>query len=159
MGGSTARRAIEGRRDLDTRYQFSRSLIVTTRRWAAFLDKRLRRLKLTGSRLQTLVELSKSADNPSQRELAARLGIEAATLVRILDGLAAHGLVSRLPHDTDRRTNQIEITPSGTAMLAEISEVSARVRDELLDGIPDEDLAVCLRVFAQIQARLAQASG
>lgn len=150
---------LEEDRILDIRYQFSRSLTVTTRRWAAFLDKRLRKLRLTGSRLQTLVELSKSADNPSQRELAARLGIEAATLVRILDGLAAHGLVTRLPHDTDRRTNQIEITSAGQTMLAEISDVSANLRDQLLDGVADEDLAACLRVFARIQVRLSETSG
>jgi MarR family transcriptional regulator for hemolysin len=142
--------------DTDLRYQFSRSLTVTTRRWVAFLDKRLGELGLTGSRWYALVELSKSSDNPSQRELAALLGIEPASLVRILDRLSAAGLINRLPHDTDRRTKQIEITPSGKTVLAEISAVSAKVRDELLDGVAEEDLVVCLRVFRVIQGRLAK---
>jgi len=128
---------------------------VTNRRWTGLLDRRLRKLGLTGSRWYALVELSKTADKPSQRELAARLGIEAATLVRILDGLAKDGLVNRLAHDTDRRTNQVEITSAGQKTLAEISEISAKLRQELLVGIDDADLAVCLSVFQRIHANLA----
>jgi len=137
---------------LDIRYQFSRTMGVTNRRWTGLLDRRLAKLKLTGSRWYALVELSKTSDKPSQRELAARLGIEAATLVRILDALARDGLVQRLAHDTDRRTNQVEITPAGQKILAEISEISAKLRHELLVGIDDADLAVCLSVFQRIQA-------
>lgn len=143
---------------MDIRYQFSRKLLVTTRAWTAALDKRLRVLGLTGSRWYALVELSKSPDRPSQRTLAARLGIEAATLVRILDGLAERGLVNRMAHDTDRRTNQIEITAEGSAVLDDISAISAGLRGELLDGVADKDLAVCLRVFDRVQANLARIS-
>jgi MarR family transcriptional regulator for hemolysin len=156
MNGGPPDPAPQGMICLDIRYHFSRTMGVTNRRWTGLLDKRLRKLGLTGSRWYALVELSKTADKPSQRELAARLGIEAATLVRILDGLAKEGLVKRLAHDTDRRTNQVEITPAGQAILAEISAISAELRNELLQGVDDADLEVCLSVFSRIQSKLTK---
>jgi DNA-binding MarR family transcriptional regulator len=67
--------------------------------------------------------------------------------------------VTRLPHDTDRRTNQIEITKVGQVVLAEISEVAASLRNQLLDGVAGEDLIACLRVFAHVQGKLEEDLG
>lgn len=56
-------------------------------------------------------------------ELGERLGSGSGSLTGIIDRLAAHGLVARRPHPSDRRSVTLEVT----------SEGRSRIRDEL-DG-------------------------
>ena len=69
-----------------------------------------------GGSLPTWIVLSQaieSPESPSQRELAARMGIGGATLVRHLDRLEAEGLVVRRRDDQDRRVTRVDITVAG----------------------------------------------
>lgn len=53
----------------------------------------------------------------SQADVAQRLGIERARLVRLLDRLEKRGFTQRLPSPTDRRSHVLRLTPSGQQML------------------------------------------
>jgi DNA-binding MarR family transcriptional regulator len=59
------------------------------------------------------------AANPdlSQSDLADRLGIERARLVRLLDRLERRGLTQRLPSRTDRRSHALRLTREGQRIL------------------------------------------
>jgi DNA-binding MarR family transcriptional regulator len=52
-------------------------------------------------------------DPLSQQEAARRLGIDRTTMVALVDGLEAKGLVERHPHPADRRKNMVELTAAG----------------------------------------------
>ncbi len=92
------------------------------------------------------------ADPPaSQRELADRMGIGGATLVRHLDRLEAEGLVTRRADPDDRRVTRIDLTDAGRQRYAQLAEVAARYDAEmhaLLDA--DEE-----RIFRSVLSRLA----
>jgi len=139
---------------LDIQYQFSRLLALTQRRWTIYLDKRLSALGLTHARWLTLVEISKAETKLNQRELASRLGIESATLVNLLDGLAASHLIRRIPDATDRRTKRIEITPAGNALLKKISAVAEDIRHELLEGVSERELQTMIKILRRIHDRV-----
>jgi DNA-binding MarR family transcriptional regulator len=53
----------------------------------------------------------------SQADVAQRLGIERARLVRLLDRLEKRGFTQRLPSPTDRRSHVLRLTPSGQQIL------------------------------------------
>ena len=53
----------------------------------------------------------------SQADVAQRLGIERARLVRLLDRLEKRGFTQRLPSPTDRRSHVLRLTPPGQQML------------------------------------------
>jgi DNA-binding MarR family transcriptional regulator len=53
----------------------------------------------------------------SQADVAQRLGIERARLVRLLDRLEKRELTQRLPSPTDRRSHVLRLTPPGQQML------------------------------------------
>ena len=53
----------------------------------------------------------------SQADVAQRLGIERARLVRLLDRLEKRGFTQRLPSATDRRSHVLRLTPSGQQIL------------------------------------------
>lgn len=52
-------------------------------------------------------------DPLSQQEAARQLGIDRTTMVALVDGLEAKGLVERHPHPADRRKNMVELTAAG----------------------------------------------
>lgn len=138
----------------DLRFRFSRTFTVTQRRWSAFLDRRLRDLGLSTTQWHALVEVSRTDAPLSQNELATLVGIENTSLVKLLDKLEKQGFIRRIADAKDRRVKRIELLPRADGVLDEISEVAADVRRDLLSGVSDEDIRVCLRVLDQIAAEL-----
>lgn len=135
--------------------EFAMELGKVARRWRTRLDSRLRVMGLTQARWMALLELS-HADGLTQRELAATLGIEGPTLVRLLDGLEAQGLIERQVCPADRRAKRIHLTANAAPVLHEIREIAEATRRELLGGIPRDDLSAARRVLASIAERLEQ---
>lgn len=53
-------------------------------------------------------------------EIATALGLSKAGVTGLADGLAARGLVVRVPSQTDRRKIFIHLTPEGRAVIAQL---------------------------------------
>jgi DNA-binding MarR family transcriptional regulator len=77
------------------------------------------------------------AANPglSQSDLADKLGIERARLVRMLDRLERRGLTRRLPSRTDRRSHALRLTPSGQRTLKRAMTLAARHEARLMEEL------------------------
>ena len=135
--------------------EFAMELGKVARRWRTRLDSRLRAMGLTQARWIALLELSR-ADGLTQRDLAATLGIEGPTLVRLLDGLEAQGLIERQSCPDDRRAKRVRLTETADPVLREIRKIADATRRELLEGVAPDDLSVARRVLAMIAERLEQ---
>jgi DNA-binding MarR family transcriptional regulator len=61
----------------------------------------------------------------SQADLAERLGIERARLVRLLDGLEKRGLTRRQPSPLDRRSHALVLTREGQKSLKRMKVMAA----------------------------------
>jgi DNA-binding MarR family transcriptional regulator len=58
--------------------------------------------------------------------MGQRLMIHPTSVTNIVDRLAEHGLIERVPHPTDRRATLARITPAGRALMTEATaEVNA----------------------------------
>jgi MarR family transcriptional regulator for hemolysin len=79
------------------------------------------------------------------------MGIEGPSLVRLIDLLAAEGLVERREDPTDRRAKMLHITALGETKVAEITRVLGRVRADLLNGISGDALATTFDVLRRIE--------
>ncbi|MFZ5719121.1 MAG: MarR family transcriptional regulator [Pseudomonadota bacterium] len=139
---------------VDPPAELPRQLAFVHRRWRARLDERLRQTGLTQSRWQLLLVLSKAGGGLLQRELAERVGIEASTLVRQLDGLQRDGLIIREPVAGDRRAKLVRLEPGAEPVLEKITGVADALRDQILNGVPNDDLATTLSVLRHISERL-----
>jgi MarR family transcriptional regulator for hemolysin len=135
--------------------EFAMELGKVARRWRTRLDSRLRAMGLTQARWMALLELSRS-DSLTQRDLAATLGVEGPTLVRLLDGLEAQGLIERQSCPDDRRAKRVRLTEAAAPVLREIRKIADATRRELLEGVATDDLSVARRVLAMIAERLEQ---
>ena len=132
---------------------FGMLLGETARSWRNRLDQRLRPLGLSQAKWLVLLHLNMSTDSLTQKLLSERLGIEAPSLVRLLDRMEADGWIVRCPAPSDRRAKTVHATDKAAAVIREIREVAATLRKELLVDIPGEDLAVASSVLHRIRDR------
>ena len=71
-------------------------------------------------------------------ELARIVGIDTGAVTRMLDRLAAKGLLERVRSETDRRVVHLRLTPAGDEAAAMVPHVLAAVNNDFLRGF-DED--------------------
>jgi len=139
-----------------TRWQLGVAISQIARRWRARLDQRIAPFGLTEARWLVLLSLARRGDGVTQKDLAARLAIEAPTLVRTLDWLQRQGFVERRAVPSDRRAKTIHLTDKARPVVLRIEAEAAAVRAEILADIPEHDLAACLAVLGRVAQGLAR---
>jgi MarR family transcriptional regulator for hemolysin len=94
----------------------------------------------------------------SQTELADCLGIEAPTLVGILDRMERDGWLDRYCCPNDRRKKRIRATEKAVAVWARMVECAHRVRVQARQGLSQDDLdhlhSICDRIRANLEEPL-----
>lgn len=123
---------------------------IITRRWRARMDKRLAFLGLTQAKWVPLRYLLSAGGSMPQRKLVEQTGVEGPSLVRILDGLEKLGLIERRDCDADRRAKTIFLTDKAEPIMDSIIQQADLLREEILDSIPDRDIAVFRKVLVQM---------
>jgi MarR family transcriptional regulator for hemolysin len=108
--------------------RFLHALQGASRAWRLALERHLKAHGLTTAAWNALAAVADSAEPPSQRELARRLGVDGATLVTTLDRLVAASLVRRDAAPGDRRVKRIGLTPTGTSVTAQVRAEAAALR-------------------------------
>ena len=94
-----------------------------------------------GSRPMWLVLLSlKSRPTANQRELAAAVGIQDATLTHHLNGMEADGLLTRRRDPANRRVHLVELTEAGDAAFRRLRTVAQHYDTRLRTGFSDAEL-------------------
>ncbi len=92
----------------------------------------------------------------SQSELAEFLGIEAPTLVGILDRMERDGWLDRYNCPNDRRKKRIRATEKAGAVWARMVDCAHRVRAQAREGLTQEDLDHLRTICARIRANLEE---
>jgi len=139
------------------RLRFGVRLVVLARAWRRELDRRLAAVGLTDATWAPLVHLGEATGAVSQRELATSAGVDASTLVRLIDILGSQGLVERRTHPTDRRINLIALTNAGRRALAEIRVLLNDAEGDMLSNLSENEVAGMLAGFDAIEVRLKEA--
>jgi MarR family transcriptional regulator for hemolysin len=103
--------------------------------------------------LQRLTE----EDGLSQRELARRLSLEAPTLTRHVDRMAAEGLLVRRPDPVDRRVTRIFLTDEGRVVHRRLASVTRGLEAQVASLLSERDKAVLDRVLTRINHYLEHA--
>jgi DNA-binding MarR family transcriptional regulator/predicted GNAT family acetyltransferase len=88
------------------------------------LDQQLLQSPFSLSEARVLYELAQHAD-VSAKEIGLTLGLDPGYLSRIVQGFDDKGLLSRAPLATDRRQQQLSLTPKGRQAFAKLDLSSA----------------------------------
>jgi MarR family transcriptional regulator for hemolysin len=126
--------------------------------WRAALDARLKPLGQSQARWQVLLKLLRANQPLAQCELAMRIGIEPASLVRLLDVLQEEGLIVRVADPLDRRSKLVSLTEAGSALSGKLSEVADHLKLELLGEIDEARLRTCTKVLTELGRRAEKLS-
>ncbi|MBI5484623.1 MAG: MarR family transcriptional regulator [Deltaproteobacteria bacterium] len=113
---------------------------ILTRRWRQVLDNECRGAGLTDATWRPLLHLHILGDGVRQKDLAASIGIEGPSLVRLIDTLVAKGLVQRSEDDSDRRAKLLRLTPEGQRVVARIREIVTMLENRLLSHFSEDDI-------------------
>jgi MarR family transcriptional regulator for hemolysin len=136
------------------RSRFGFQFVMLARRWRQTLDEKLKAVGFTDATWTPLVHLRESGDGISQKDLAVRVGLDGSSLVRLLDILAARGLVERRTDETDRRAKLVFLTEAGRMAVADIRHVLTAAEMDMLADLSEGEISAMLGVFDKIDLRL-----
>ncbi len=86
-----------------------------------------------------ILYLLKKLGEISQNTLGKELGIDKATMVKLIDGLEKKKLVTRTADKKDRRAKNIQVTVKGIEFLSKIDKIHHQVENEFLSKLSTEE--------------------
>jgi len=89
-------------------------------------------------------------DGLSQSALARALGIERSTMVAVIDGLETRGLVDRHPSETDRRSNELSLTPKGRALTDKLGPMVEDHEARMAEGLDADEKAILVDLLKRV---------
>jgi DNA-binding MarR family transcriptional regulator len=82
-----------------------------------------------------------------QRTLAGRVALDTSTVAGVVDRLEARALLQRHASATDRRVRQLQLTPEGEALRAQVEPAMRRAQQRILAPLPRAERAEFLRLL------------
>jgi MarR family transcriptional regulator for hemolysin len=105
----------------------------------------------------------KSGQLASQRELAAAVGVQGATLTHHLNAMESAGLVTRRRDPGNRRLHVVEVTPDGNALFFRLRDAASAFDRQLRAGLSESEVGqletLLTRLRDNVSVRAVPASG
>lgn len=137
--------------DFDIEASVGYWIFATAHEYACAMNQELQAHGITYRQWEVLAWLW-YAKELSQTELAARMGIEAPTLVGVLDRMERDGWIQRTPSETDRRKKIIRATERVDAVWQQMLQCGMRVRAKATQGISEAELKQMRQTLAKMRA-------
>jgi MarR family transcriptional regulator for hemolysin len=119
------------------------------------LDIKLRNeVGITFAQWRVLVLLTKTCDGLSQKEIAEGLGLEAPTLIPILDKLQNDGFIERRVDHNDRRNNRVYRAKRTFEIWDDTIECATRMLAIALSGVPEDKIQIMKEVLEKVWSNL-----
>ncbi len=118
-----------------------------------YADQRARELNATRAQWAVLARLQR-CEGVKQSELADALDIAPITLARLIDKLAAGGLVERRADPADRRAHRLHLTAKAAPKLTALGMLAEDVMGRALAGLDDAAIDTLLKGLETIKANL-----
>ncbi|NYI04850.1 MarR family winged helix-turn-helix transcriptional regulator [Allostreptomyces psammosilenae] len=132
-------------------------LFATTTRLRGYVDAQLRAHGMSVARLRVLRTLARSPEPLRMRDLSDRLNIAARSATTLIDSLEREGLVTRLPHPSDRRAYLLALTDAGRSRHAEAEKVDQVALATATSGLDQADRARLRELLAALRASVPDA--
>lgn len=139
--------------------RFAIALHATARAWRLGLDARLKNLGIGQAGWLAIAAIAKSTPDLSQRAVADRLGVEAASMVAMIDRLESVGLVMRMPCPSDRRVKLVRLTASGRKLHGKVHAEANAFRADVLAGVDPAQLEQVTELLVMLDGRIERELG
>ncbi|MFC5549175.1 MarR family winged helix-turn-helix transcriptional regulator [Massilia aerilata] len=139
--------------------RFAIALHATARAWRLGLDARLKNLGIGQAGWLAIAAIAKSTPELSQRAIAERLGVEAASMVAMIDRLESLGLVERMPCRSDRRIKLVRLTASGCKLHGKVQAEANAFRTNILAGVDSAHLEQVAELLVRLNGDIERELG
>jgi len=148
--------ALVGDADLERWLPGWMALGRTYPRYWNFLETEMRREHgLSMSRYDVLAQLDLAGGRLGLSELATRIWLSPSGLSKLLDRMAASGLIVREPDPSDARSWFARLTPRGRSLVRRARATHhARLASTFGSSLSDRDLAELVRAMQRLSASL-----
>lgn len=146
--------------DIETiRREMTAGFLLVGKQWRRLVEDALAVHGMSEAKSAPLVWLSRLGGGLRQVELAAYVGVEGPSLVRVLDHLCDAGLLVRKEDTTDRRAKRLWLTPAGADLAARIEIILSDLRQQVFGSLDEADVRATRRVFDLLSAAAGPAGG
>jgi MarR family transcriptional regulator, transcriptional regulator for hemolysin len=119
-------------------------------------DQLLRtKVGINATQSRVIGTLAMVKDGMTQKEIADRIGIEAPTIVPILDKLEEQKFVVRRPDNNDRRNNLIFLTSKSEVKWDSIIDCAVELQKSSCKGISEQELETTKSTLRKITGNIA----
>jgi DNA-binding MarR family transcriptional regulator len=107
--------------------------------------------KISTARFDTLAQLNAAGGEMTMGELSEQLMVTSGNVTGVIDGMAADKLVVRRPHQTDRRSIVIAMTPAGRSLFTKVRAALSKWMGEAMTDMNDAELAQLIKLFGKLK--------
>src|SRR6202142_510090 len=124
--------------------EFAFTIMDVARMLRTYADQRARQFGVSRAQWAVLIRIDRSP-GLKQSELAEILDLQPITLTRLLDRLAANGLIERRADPNDRRANRLFLTGEARPLLERLSALGEDMMGTVLEGLDAKSMERLLR--------------
>ncbi|WP_416351299.1 MarR family winged helix-turn-helix transcriptional regulator [Cupriavidus basilensis] len=129
------------------RFAFTGQLMLAGRQWRHISQGAVTAYGVSAAAAGPLLFIRRLGGGVRQVTLADYVGLEGASLVRLVDQLSAAGLVRREVDANDRRANALWLTDAGEALAEKIEVELKQLRASVFAGVSEQDFEGAMRVL------------
>jgi MarR family transcriptional regulator for hemolysin len=129
-------------------------ILLSGRRWRKAAGRVLAAHGISEATAAPLICIARLGNGVRQTDIACQIGIESASLVRLINQLEAQKLVIRQSNDCDLRANGLWLTEEGEAIAQQMEELLTELRRSVFARFSKSDLEIASRVlnaFAKLE--------
>ncbi|HEY8270238.1 MAG TPA: MarR family transcriptional regulator [Pseudobdellovibrionaceae bacterium] len=118
-------------------------------KFRAMIDHMMVQEKLIAPQFGVLLIL-REIEGLNQINLGLQMGIDKATIVKLIDGLERAAYVTRVSSETDRREKFLQITPRGRKLLEDLKPRMKDLETEFLKPLDPEEKSILLNAIPKL---------
>jgi len=136
--------------------EFGFTIMDVARLLKTYADQRARQFGISRAQWAVLARIDRN-EGLKQTELADMLDLQPITLTRLLDRLAANGLIERRADPNDRRANRLYLKPAAKPLLDRLSDLGADMMEAVLHGVSPTSIERMLKELGAVKNNLRSA--
>jgi MarR family transcriptional regulator, transcriptional regulator for hemolysin len=98
----------------------------------------------------------KNLPDANQRQIAAAIGIQGATLTHHLNAMEADGLITRSREPANRRVHQVRLTEQGERLFHQLADAARAHDTRLRSGLTEDELVTLEQLLAKMRANVSE---
>ncbi len=135
-------------------HELVRLFIHTDKLHRSLIEQRMSDLNLHRSQHIMLICISGFDVPPTQKDIAKKLDISAATVAVTIKKLEQAGFITKEINDGDNRCNRVKITKAGEEILSCAKNIFDSVDGNMFSGLSEKELSIFVECLEKIQNNL-----